>query len=233
MLLRPASARVPRPPGPSSASLLTAVALGGQHLTTFFDRAARRHPRIAHLRLGPEHVYLLNSPDLVHEVLVRQARSTMKGRAIQATRQLLGNGLLTSEGEAHRTSRRLLQPAFSSRRITSYAEDMRTLTLELSDAWARGSGTVDMSAQMSTLTLQIVGRALVRPRPAPGKQRGIDRTRPGHGLVSTRGASRRSGAFPAAAAVVTTSVRGSRSPRCRRTANHRRKTSDVHCRCTT
>src|SRR5918995_588014 len=97
MLLRPASARIPRPPGPSSASLLTAVALGGQHLTTFFDRAARRHPRIAHLRLGPEHVYLLNSPDLVHEVLVRQARSTMKGRAIQATRQLLGNGLLTSE----------------------------------------------------------------------------------------------------------------------------------------
>ena len=92
MLLRPASARIPRPPGPSSASLLTAVALGGQHLTTFFDRAARRHPRIAHLRLGPEHVYLLNSPDLVHEVLVRQARSTMKGRAIQATRQLLGNG---------------------------------------------------------------------------------------------------------------------------------------------
>ena len=160
MLLRPASARVPRPPGPSGASLLTAVALGGQHLTTFFDRAARRHPRIAHLRLGPEHVYLLNSPDLVHEVLVRQARSTMKGRAIQATRQLLGNGLLTSEGEAHRTSRRLLQPAFSSRRITTYAEDMRTLTVELSDAWARGPRTVDMSAQMSTLTLRIVGRAL-------------------------------------------------------------------------
>lgn len=160
MLMRHASARVPRPPGPSGASLLTAVALGGQHLTTFFDRAARRHPRIAHLRLGPEHVYLLNSPDLVHEVLVRQARSTMKGRAIQATRQLLGNGLLTSEGEAHRTARRLLQPAFSSRRITTYAEDMRSLTVELSDAWARGPRTVDMSAQMSTLTLQIVGRAL-------------------------------------------------------------------------
>ena len=71
-----------------------------------------------------------------------------------------GNGLLTSAGEAHRTSRRLLQPAFSSRRITTYAEDMRTPHTELSDAWARGSRTVDMSAQMSTLTLQIVGRAL-------------------------------------------------------------------------
>jgi cytochrome P450 len=149
-----------RLPGPSGVALLGAVALGGERITGFFDRAARRHPRIAHVRLGPEHVYLLNSPDLVHDVLVRQARSTMKGRGIQATRQLLGNGLLTSEGERHRTSRRLLQPAFSHRGISRYAEDMTSLTAELSQAWAQGPRDVDMAAQMSTLTLQIVGRAL-------------------------------------------------------------------------
>jgi cytochrome P450 len=149
-----------RPPGPSAAALLTAVAAGGSRITTFFDRAARRYPRIGHVRLGPEHVYLLNSPDLVHDVLVRQARSTMKGRGIQATRQLLGDGLLTSEGEQHRTSRRLLQPAFAERRMTTYAEDMSALAARLSEAWTRNPRVVDMAAEMSTLTLQIVGRAL-------------------------------------------------------------------------
>jgi cytochrome P450 len=112
------------------------------------------------VRLGPEHIYLLNSPDLVHDVLVRQARSTMKGRAIQATRQLLGDGLLTSEGEQHRTARRLLQPAFSERRMASYAQDMTSLAEELNEAWRCGPREVDMATEMSTLTLQIVGRAL-------------------------------------------------------------------------
>ncbi len=159
-LTRHGSAVVPRPAGPSGVALVAAVASGGHHLTAFFDRAARRHPRIAHVRLGSEHIYLLNSPDLVHDVLVRQAKSTMKGRGIQATRQLLGNGLLTSEGDDHRRSRRLLQPAFAERHIQSYAEDMSAVTTELSHTWRSGPRTVDMDAQMSALTLQIVGRAL-------------------------------------------------------------------------
>ena len=104
------------------SSLLGAVALGGERITGgFFDRAARHHPRLAHVRLGPEHVYLLNSPDLVHDILVRQAGSTMKGRAIQATRQLLGDGLLTSEGKQHRTS-----PTPLAARLLSSPESPRT-----------------------------------------------------------------------------------------------------------
>jgi cytochrome P450 len=123
------------------------------------ERIAAEHPRIAHTRVGLEHVYVLGDPDLIRSVFVTQGRSTMKGRAVQATRQLLGDGLLTSEGDKHRRHRRLIQPAFHATRLASYAASMAAMAESRADRWTPGA-TVDMAAEMSALTLTIVGRAL-------------------------------------------------------------------------
>src|SRR5690606_6494353 len=101
---------VSRPPGPSGS----AFALGRllrRDLPEALERPAMTHPRLAHLRLGHEHVYLLHHPEPVRSLLLTHGRATRKGRMSERIRLLLGDGLLTSEGELHRRQRRLIQPA--------------------------------------------------------------------------------------------------------------------------
>ncbi|HEX6893960.1 MAG TPA: cytochrome P450, partial [Bryobacteraceae bacterium] len=99
-----------------------------------------------------------NHPDLVKEVLVTQQNKFIKSRALQRARILLGNGLLTSEGDLHRRQRRLAQPAFHRERLVAYANQMTECALKLRDRWTEG--TLDVSTEMMRLTLAVVGKTL-------------------------------------------------------------------------
>src|SRR5678815_780170 len=79
------------------------------------------HGDIAHWRIGPQNIYLFSHPDLIRDVLVTNGRNFHKSRGLERAKRLLGNGLLTSEGEFHLRQRRLAQPAFHRQRIASYA----------------------------------------------------------------------------------------------------------------
>ena len=85
--------------------------------TDFLERAVRQAPELAHFRLGLEHAYLVGTPELVRELFGPLGRVTAKGRGLEQARRLLGEGLLTSEGELHRRQRRLVQPAFHAGRV--------------------------------------------------------------------------------------------------------------------
>jgi len=151
--------RVVRPPGPHYSMLGSIRAIRQLQPNGFFDAVRRDHPRIAYVRFGSEHAYLFFEPDLVRTLLVDAGRATTKGRALQRSKELLGEGLLTSEGELHRRQRHLVQPAFHAARIANYAEIMCEEARLLSGAWRHGA-CVDMGPEMSRLTLRIVGRAL-------------------------------------------------------------------------
>jgi cytochrome P450 len=149
---------VKRPPGPQGAALIGRF-LRGNGVLTFFESATTAHPRLAHMRLIGEHMYLLNAPDVITEVMLTHGRDTMKGRGLQGTKAVLGNGLLTSEGEVHMRQRRLVQPAFHRDRLHTYAEQMIEATEQHLLTWRDGQ-VVDMTRDMSALTLAIVGRTL-------------------------------------------------------------------------
>jgi cytochrome P450 len=151
--------RVARPPGPNPARFATSMVSGRVLPTEAFTSIARRYPRIAHIRLPSEHLYVLSHPDLVRTTFVTHGRWTIKGRGLQQTRPLLGDGLLTSEGELHRRQRRLVQPAFHQERIRAYAEAMVAATRARELGWTDGDH-VDLAEEMSALTLDIVGRTL-------------------------------------------------------------------------
>ncbi len=104
-------------------------------------------------------VLVASHPDLVKEVLTGQARSLRKGLGLQRTRFVLGNGLLTSEGEFHLRQRRLAQPAFHRERIARYADVMVARTLAMVAGWSDGQ-RLDIARAMHHLTLDIVGRTL-------------------------------------------------------------------------
>jgi cytochrome P450 len=119
----------------------------------------REYGDIAHWRIGPQHLYLINHPDLIRDVLVTNQKNFHKSRGLERAKLLLGNGLLTSEGEFHLRQRRLAQPAFHKQRIAAYAGAMTEYASRSSSSWKDGD-IVDMHTEMMRLTLGIVAKTL-------------------------------------------------------------------------
>ena len=110
-------------------------------------------------QIGRHTLVLLNEPDLIEQVLVTQQTRFQKGPGLLRSRDLLGDGLLTSDGVTHRAHRRQLQPAFHGREMPTYAETMIAKTMRWSENW-RDGGMRDIHGDMMRLTLNIVAAAL-------------------------------------------------------------------------
>ena len=149
---------VGRPQGPSRLRALRGFTAPGA-APLFLADLERTYPVMAHLRLLGEHAYVLNDPQAIVDVFITHGRQTMKGRGLQGAKAVLGNGLLTSEGDVHLRNRRLVQPAFHRDRIADYAVDMVALSEAHGSTWRDGEA-VDMQQSMAALTLAIVGRTL-------------------------------------------------------------------------
>jgi cytochrome P450 len=122
-------------------------------------RIAEEHGDIASFRFGPDLHVLLNDPEAIRQMLVTDQRLFMKGKALQEAKRVLGDGLLTSEGEHHMRQRRLIQPLFHHRHIGAYGDAMTELADRLQGRWRDGE-TRDLHGDMTRLTLAIVGRTL-------------------------------------------------------------------------
>jgi cytochrome P450 len=147
------------PPGPRQL-------IPGAHLFTlrrnplkFLMRLAAEYDDLAYFKLGPQPVFLVNHPDYIRDVLVTHNRQFMKGEGLQRAKRLLGEGLLTSEGEMHLRQRRLAQPAFHRQRIAGYATTMIAYAARLRDEWQPGVER-DVAREMMRLTLAIAGKTL-------------------------------------------------------------------------
>ena len=125
----------------------------------FLTRLQREYGDVVHFTFGPQHLYFFAHPDAIREVLVVQARSFEKGFALKRAKLILGEGLLTSEGELHKRQRRLAQPAFHRERIDRYAQVMVDRATRMSDSWRDGQ-EVDIHHEMMRLTLAIVAKTL-------------------------------------------------------------------------
>jgi len=126
---------------------------------TYLRRAAGECGDIVRLPLGRQPVYLINHPDLIKDVLVTHQKQFKKGRGLEQIKRLLGEGLLTSEGEFHLRQRRLMQPAFHRQRIAAYGEAMTHYARQTRERWHTGE-TRDIHDDMMRLTLAIVGKTL-------------------------------------------------------------------------
>lgn len=109
---------------------------------------------IARIKLRKRDLFLLSHPSFIEEVLARQADHFVKGPSLQRARVILGEGLLTSEGEEHLAQRRTLQPAFHRHKMEEYLPLMNENTLAHIANWQNGQH-VDMSEGMMRLTLNI------------------------------------------------------------------------------
>jgi cytochrome P450 len=160
-------ARRPSIPGPSNRYPGALLVAFRRDPLGFLTRLAREYGDVAQARFGRQRVVLLSHPDYVRDVLVTEHRRFHKGIGLQRAKALLGEGLLTSEGEFHRRQRRLAQPAFHAQRIAAYGATMAAYAERAAERWVRladaaGGGPLllDVHAEMMRLTLGIVGRTL-------------------------------------------------------------------------
>ena len=123
-------------------------------------QAVREHGDVVRIRFGPFPVYVLNSPDAIRQALVGEARKLGKGLNFGRAKQLIGNGLVMSEGEVHHRHRRLMQPAFHRAQIARYLGTMRDVAVPRISAWPDG-GTLAFDREMRSITLTVLTRTLL------------------------------------------------------------------------
>ena len=151
--------RPPRPPGPPQRLFTGSFRDFRRDLLTFLQESAELYGDVVYFRLGRRPCVLVNHPDLIESVLVKHSRNFIKPFAFEFTRPVLGNGLLTSEGDFWLRQRRLAAPAFRMERIVSYAPQMVEATTRMLAGWRDGQ-TRDIHADMMSLTLDIVATTL-------------------------------------------------------------------------
>ena len=152
-------AKVSYPPGPKGKPFVGSLFDFFHDMLGFLSKVANDYGDIAYFSLGPRKIFLLNHPDLIKDVVVTRHRNFLKSRALERSKLVLGEGLLTSEGDFHLRQRRLVQPAFHHKRIATYGKLMIDYSSRMREQWQDGT-VVDIHKEMMRLTSAIVGKTL-------------------------------------------------------------------------
>jgi len=106
---------------------------------------------------------LINNPDAVKAILVKNHENYIKGPGFERVKMLLGNGIIVSDGAFWRRQRRMIQPAFSRKCIDGLAKKMQKANQDLLSIWqekADKGEIIDVSSDTSDLSLEIILRCL-------------------------------------------------------------------------
>ena len=147
------------PPGPKGLPLVGSLFDYFGDMLGFLTRVSAEYGDIVYYKLGSRKMYLLNNPEHIKDVLVTHNRNFEKSRALKRTKIVLGEGLLTNEGEPHIKQRRTIQPVFHHEKIRSYGDVMAQYASQVGEDWQNGS-VVNIHKEMMKLTLSIVSKTI-------------------------------------------------------------------------
>ncbi len=120
----------------------------------------RKYGDLVRTNFGPFPMYFANSPEVIHQILVEDASKYQKSQVVKdVLKPSAGNGIFTSDGDFWRRQRKLVQPAFHTRRIGSYADTITRFSAETAEVWRDGE-TRMIDEDMMHLTMQIICKVL-------------------------------------------------------------------------
>ncbi len=157
-------------PGPRGNVLVGVLPALKRDALKLLSSLAREYGGVVRFRVGPAMTFhLVTDPAGVQQILVDNNRNYGKQtRGFEKLRLVLGQGLLTSEGDFWRRQRRIAQPAFHKEKIRRFADQMVAATLRMLDRWearqATPAGAEPVDAGPSAAA-HLLGRAAHR-RPA-------------------------------------------------------------------
>jgi cytochrome P450 len=148
------------PPGPTGWPWVGSGPRFARDPLGFLVEIARSHGDIASARFGARTLVWLSHPRLIEEVFVGRHRDCIKDPTTRELMPLLGEGLLTSEGELWRRQRKLAAHALQPRRVESYSGTITQCTEQVA-AGLRENEVRNIYADIMQLTLEIVGKTLL------------------------------------------------------------------------
>jgi cytochrome P450 len=165
-LIGPTSGQAPLPPGPRPRSLATLGALAALSIDPLaaFARYAEQYGPIVHFPFGARAFTLLTArADILHVLRDNAKNYDKRTHSYSVIRDVLGESVLTSDGERWRRQRRVVQPALTA----APRHDLVDTTVELTHAmlarWetlGRRGQAFDLQHEMVELTLNVVARVL-------------------------------------------------------------------------
>jgi cytochrome P450 len=130
----------------------------------FYLALAQQYGDLVCYRPAPELAFLVNHPDHIRHVLVENHHNYSKDTYINHMfKTMVGDGLITSEGEAWRRQRRLMQPAFHPQRLAALDALITSQVAAMLARWGVASAQaqpVNLAHEISALTLSITTQAL-------------------------------------------------------------------------
>src|SRR5918911_3097832 len=149
------------PSGPKGNLILGVMPDFNRDSLGFIEKLARDYGDIVRTRFFYAPAYFIYPPDYIEQILATDNKNFIKPLNFRTPffHRLVGNGLLTSEGDFWRRQRRLAQPAFHRERISAYGQIMVRDALKVLETWRDGE-THDVHLEMMRLTMEIVTHTL-------------------------------------------------------------------------
>ena len=123
------------PPGPRPLPFVGNILEFRRDQLGYLQRLQQTYGNMATIYIGKIPIVLLFRPEHVRYVLTENPRNFTSREVAEGLRQLIGDGLITIDGETHREQRRRVQPAFHKKRVESYAQTMVQFTEEMLEKW--------------------------------------------------------------------------------------------------
>ncbi len=156
------------PPGPSLTDKIPLLLERKKNALGFYRKLADTYGEIVYFTIGGSKYCLIDSPDLIRHVLQENHKNYTKGPGYERLREIIGDGLLTSEGETWRSQRKLAQPAFHKEKIEKLVGTVAEITQELVADWNQKTASptrLDIAQEMTALTLEIAGKTFLGTNP--------------------------------------------------------------------
>ncbi len=148
-----------RPPGPKGDPILGVLPLFRKDPLRALSFARQEYGTAVATRIGPLWIYIWSDPETIADVLLHKQSAFLKDPVTHGLSLMLGQGLLTSEGDLWKKQRRLIAPALKRAHIQAYADSMVACTLRFAERLPRDSQR-DVHTDMMALTLDIVVETL-------------------------------------------------------------------------
>jgi cytochrome P450 len=127
----------------------------------FFLQSALTYGDVVRIDMGPRRMFLVSHPDQVKYVLQDNNKNYVKG--YEMVKPLMGEGLVTSDGDLWRRQRRLIQPLFNRPNMASLFPIMAETTQETIAGWKNRPNPdepLDLASEMMLLTQTIILRTM-------------------------------------------------------------------------
>jgi cytochrome P450 len=150
-------------PKPRAWPLLGVVPALRRDPLSFMLDASRTHGDIVAMPLGLQPAVQITHPDLIQRVLIENSANYGRSPMTDRLKFIMGEGLVTADGEQWARQRRMMQPIFQRDKLDGLIPVMAAAAEDMLARWdgLERSGTpIDVGSQMGRLALDVITRAL-------------------------------------------------------------------------